>query len=43
MASKTQVTEKIRRRKAARVGKARKREMNRAGGTTPSYSELFGD
>jgi hypothetical protein len=43
MASKTKVTEKKRRRKAARIGKGRKREINKAGGTTPSRKKLFGD
>ncbi len=42
MASKTQVTERIRRRKAARKGKARKRILRREG-STPSQAALFGD
>lgn len=42
MASKTQVTEKVRRRKRASVGKTRKRALRREG-STPSKSKLFGD
>lgn len=42
MASKTQVTERIRRRKQPRKGVARKRKI-RAKGSTPSYAALFGD
>ncbi len=42
MASKTQVTERIRRRKAAHKGKARKRVQRREG-STPSQAVLFGD
>ena len=43
MASKTQVTRRIRRRKEARRGTERKREINRAGGSTPSKEALFQD
>ncbi len=42
MASKTQVTERIRRSKRPRKGVERKRKI-RAAGSTPSYAKLFGD
>jgi hypothetical protein len=42
MASKTQVTERIRRRKQPRKGVERKRQI-RKNGSTPSYAKLFGD
>lgn len=42
MASKTRVTDRIRRRKVARKGKVRKRKIEREG-STRSHSELFGD
>ncbi len=42
MASKTQVTRRIRRRKEARKGQGRKRVLRRDG-STPSKAELFGD
>jgi hypothetical protein len=42
MASKTQVTERIRRRKQPRKGRPRKR-LIRAKGSTPSKAALFGD
>jgi hypothetical protein len=42
MASKTQVTERRRRRKLGGQGKARKRVLRRDG-STPSKAELFGD
>ena len=42
MASKTRVTERIRRRKVARKGTARKRVLRREG-STPSRAKLFGD
>ena len=42
MASKTQITRKVRRRKEARMGKTRKRALRREG-STPSQAKLFGD
>jgi len=42
MASKTQVTRRIRRRKEPRKGRARKRILRRQG-STPSKAKLFGD
>ncbi len=42
MASKTQVTERRRRRKLPNMGKTRKRAL-RANGSTPSKAALFGD
>jgi hypothetical protein len=42
MASKTRVTETVRRKKNASRGKARKRQVRRDG-TTPSKAKLFGD
>ncbi len=42
MASKTQVTERIRRRKQPRKGRPRKRALRREG-STPSKAKLFGD
>ena len=42
MASKTRVTKRVRRRKEAKVGKARKRILRREG-STPSQAVLFGD
>lgn len=42
MASKTQVTERIRRRKKPKQGKARKKAIARKG-STPSKAALFGD
>ncbi len=42
MASKTRVTDRIRRRKQARKGLARKRRIAKRG-STRSPAELFGD
>lgn len=42
MASKTQVTERIRRKKVARKGRERKRILRRDG-STKSAARLFGD
>jgi len=42
MASKTRVTDRIRRRKQPKKGRDRKRRIRRAG-STPSKAELFGD
>jgi hypothetical protein len=42
MASKTRVTERVRRRKTATRGKPRKRILRRDG-STPSKAKLFGD
>jgi hypothetical protein len=42
MASKTRVTDRIRRRKQPKKGRARKRIL-RKNGSTPSYTALFGD